>query len=185
MPTLRKLAKSFKGQESELLAFPDEYYEVTFIKLLTCAALPYQEFLKVVDECVSLIDNWASCDSFKPRCIAKNKQDFKKYIVRYIAADGEFYQRFALITLLAFYVEEEFLPFIETCIKKADTRYYYVHMAAAWLVAEILVKQFDYGVKILLSGMLDIKTHNKAIAKARESYRVTKENKNYLNTLKR
>lgn len=185
VPHLRKIAASFKGEEEELLSFPDEYYEVTFVKLTACAALGYSEFVKVVDRCVPLIDNWAACDSFKPKCIAKRKREFIPYIERYIAVDGEFYQRFALTTLLAFYVEEQFIPLITDCLYKADTRYYYVHMAAAWLVAEILVKDYERGVEILKSGILDAKTANKAISKARESFRVSDEKKNYLNTLKR
>ena len=185
VPVLRKLAKGFKGEEQLLLSFPDEFYEVTFIKLLACAALPYEEFIKVVDGCVALIDNWASCDSFKPRCIIKHRQEFIPYIERYIACDVEFYQRFALTTLLAFYVEGDFLPLIKKCLSVADTSYYYVHMAAAWLVAEVLVKNYEQGVQILKSGLLDEKTFNKAISKARESFRISDENKNYLKTLKR
>ena len=57
-------------------------------------------------------------------------------------------------------------------------------MAAAWLVAEVLVKYYDFGVKLLNAGFLDAKTHNKAIAKARESYRVTQEKKANLNAMK-
>ncbi|MGN0814241.1 MAG: DNA alkylation repair protein [Candidatus Coproplasma sp.] len=185
VPILRKLAKDFKGEEQLLLSFPDEYYEVTFIKLLACAALPYGEFLKVVDGCVALIDNWASCDSFKPKCIAKHRQEFIPYIEKYIASDGEFYQRFALTTLLAFYVGDDYIPLIKKCLSAADTRCYYVHMAAAWLVAEVLVKSYEQGVQILKSGILDAKTSNKAISKARESFRISDENKNYLKTLKR
>ncbi|MGN0817876.1 MAG: DNA alkylation repair protein [Candidatus Coproplasma sp.] len=185
VPDIRKLAQKFKGDEEELLTFPDEFYEVTFIKLTACAALGYSEFVKVAERCVSLIDNWASCDSFKPACIAKHREEFKPYIERFIASDGEFSQRFALTTLLNYYVDEKFLPYIKKCLSYADTGKYYVHMAAAWLVAEILVKHFDYGVNLISCGLLDNKTANKAITKARESFRISKENKDYLNTLKR
>ena len=57
-------------------------------------------------------------------------------------------------------------------------------MAAAWLTAEILVKLYDKGIEILQSGILDIKTHNKAIQKAVESYRLTTKQKEYLRSLK-
>ena len=65
-----------------------------------------------------------------------------------------------------------------------DTEKYYVHMAAAWLTAEILVKYYDFGLKLLQNKVLQPKTHNKAIQKAKESYRLTKEQKGTLESLK-
>lgn len=185
VPYLRSIAKKFKGREGELLTFPDEFYEVTFIKLTACAALPYGEFVNIVDSCVPLINNWASCDSFKPKCISGNREAFIPYIQKYLNYDGEFYQRFALTTLLAFYVEEQYMPLITDCLAKADTRYYYVRMAAAWLVAEILVKRNERGVEIIKSGILDTNTANKAITKACESFRLSDDRKKYLKSLKR
>ena len=57
-------------------------------------------------------------------------------------------------------------------------------MAAAWLTAEILVKHFGEGVRFLQEGALDAKTHNKAIQKAVESFRLNKEQKEQLKALK-
>ena len=185
VPVLRKIAKQFGGNIENLLTFPDEYYEVTFIKLTAVSNLIYEEFIKHVDSCVPLIDNWATCDCFTPKCIEKHKRNFLLYIEKYLKNDGEFYQRFALTTLLHFYVEEEFLDTVFDAVKMADTQKYYVHMAAAWLIAEVLVKYFDVGVKFLQTETIDIKTHNKAIQKANESFRLSKEQKNFLKEIKR
>ena len=72
IPDLRKIAKKYKNQADGLFAFPDEYYEVTFIKLTAVALMPYESFLNYVDRCVSLIDNWATCVCFAPKCIKKH-----------------------------------------------------------------------------------------------------------------
>ena len=82
------------------------------------------------------------------------------------------------------YIEEKYIPVIEEYLKRSDTEKYYVHMAAAWLAAEVLVKNYEAGLKILNAGILSAKTHNKAIQKAKESYRITKEQKGYLESLK-
>ena len=185
VPILRKIAKQFKGEIDNLMSFPDEYYEVTFIKLTAVANLKYEEFVIYVDKCVSLLDNWATCDCFTPKCIEKHKDEFLPYIYGFSKKDGEFYQRFALTTLLHFYVEEKYLGTITDTVRKADTSFYYVHMAAAWLIAEILVKYFDYGVEFLKGNFLDIKTHNKAIQKANESFRLSDEQKKFLKEIKR
>ena len=109
---------------------------------------------------------------------------FLPVLERIFSHGGEFFERYALITLLSEYIEEDYLLIIESYITRADTKSYYIHMAVAWLTAEILVKHYEYGVRLLKKGVLDIKTHNKAIQKATESYRLTNERKAYLRSLK-
>lgn len=186
VPTLKKIAKKYKNNVPELLSFPDDYYEVTFVKLQTAALLHYNSFINYVDKCVSLIDNWATCDSFAPKCIKNHKDEFLPYICAYVHSDKEFTQRFALTTLLHFYVEEKYLQTIFDIVQEvANLNHYYVHMASAWLIAEVLVKFYDDGVRFLKLNKLDVKTHNKAIQKACESLRLTNEQKEYLKSLKR
>lgn len=185
VPILRKLAKKYVGSVDGLLSYPDEYYEVTFIKLTAVSYLKWEEFIKYVDRCVPLIDNWATCDCFTPKCIVKHKDGFLPYIFNYLNEDKEFYQRFALTTLLHYYVEEKYLTTITDVVQKADTqKYYYVHMAAAWLLAELIIKFYDNTIIFLKENSIDKKTHNKAIQKACESYRLTAEQKTYLKGLK-
>ena len=185
IPKLRKAAKLFKGREDELMSFPDEFYEVTFVKLSAVALLPYDRFIGYVDRCVGLIDNWATCDGFSPKCISLHRDEFLPYIQKYLAAPREFSQRFAITTLLSYYMEQKYLDIIFSCCQKADTSMYYVHMGVAWLIAEVLVKFYADGVQFLKSNALTAKTHNKAIQKAKESYRLTSEQKINLNKLKR
>lgn len=185
VPTLRKIAKNYITYFDEVKNFPDEYYEVKFIKLAVASCLPYERFVCEVDFCVSLIDNWALCDCFSAKCIAKNRDDFLRYVDKFMSDGREFYQRYALTTLLSFYVEEQYLDLIFNYVERADTSLYYVHMAAAWLLAEVLVKFYDQGVEFLKNTSIDKKTVNKAIVKACESYRITDEKKKYLKGLKR
>lgn len=185
VPDLRKLAKKYSASVDELMSYPDEYYEVTFIKLSAVSLLPYDGFIKYADKCVPLIDNWATCDCFAPKCIAKHRQEFLPFIEKYLSSDKEFYQRFALTTLLHFYVDESYGEMIFRSVQKCDTNYYYVHMAATWLVAEMLVKHYGKTKDFLLENSLDKKTHNKAIQKACESFRLSDEQKIYLKGIKR
>ncbi len=185
IPILRRIAKQFNEDVDKLMSFPDEYYEVTFIKLTAVSNLKYEDFVLYVGKCVSLIDNWATCDCFTPKCIEKHKDDFLPYVYGFSDNDGEFYQRFALTSLLHYYVKEKYLSIIFDLVEKSDTGHYYVHMATAWLIAEVLVKYFDYGIKFLQLNTLDVKTHNKAIQKANESFRLSDEQKKLLKEIKR
>ena len=185
MPMLRKLAKQWKGEWESVRTFPDEYYEVTFLKCSIAAQLPFESLLAVLDETVALLDNWATCDGFAPACIAKHREAFAPYIERYLADGRVFVRRFALTTLLHFYVDEEGLPFVLDCLRKVNAGEYYVSMAAAWLAAEVLVKFPEAGTALLAENALDAATHNRAIRKACESFRVSEERKTALRALRR
>lgn len=58
-------------------------------------------------------------------------------------------------------------------------------MANAWLISVCMSKYPDETIVFLKNNKLDKRTHNKAIQKSRESFRVVKENKEILNELKR
>jgi len=61
---------------------------------------------------------------------------------------------------------------------------YYVSMMVAWFYATALAKRWDATVPYLENRVLPVPTHNRAIQKAVESYRVPQERKTYLKTLK-
>ena len=62
---------------------------------------------------------------------------------------------------------------------------YYVRMMIAWYMATALITQRETIIKLLEENRMDIWSHNKAIQKAVESYRISEEDKAYLRTLRR
>lgn len=185
VPVLRKIAKKYADDLQGLMSLPDDYYEVTFIKLTAASGLSFGEFIKIADELVALIDNWACCDCFKADCIKKHREEFIPFIKAYLGVNREFYQRYALVTLLNYYVEPPYLGLIFDSVLNADDGFYYVHTAAAWLLAEVLVKNYAEGLAFLKKDALGVKTRNKAIQKACESYRLTDGQKEELKGLKK
>ena len=184
VPVMRSLAKKYQDFCEEIFSFPDDVFEVTFIKLTVLSMQPFDRFVSKLDKAVGLIDNWATCDSFKGKSIRNRKEEFFPVLADLFSRGGEFYERYVLVVLLSEYVEEKYTPLLFAYLENADKSLYYVHMAAAWLTAEILVKNYETGLAFLKQGVLDKKTHNKAIQKAVESYRLTKERKEYLRSLK-
>jgi len=70
-------------------------------------------------------------------------------------------------------------------VTKVDVKdEYYLKMMVAWYFATALAKQYDYAIKVIENKVLETWTHNKAIQKAIESYRVSDEHKAYLKSLK-
>jgi 3-methyladenine DNA glycosylase AlkD len=76
---------------------------------------------------------------------------------------------------------EEALKILQA-IKHED---YYVKMGVAWAISIFYIKQPQLTLSLLQENNLDDFTHNKAIQKIRESFRVSKEDKEMLNGLKR
>lgn len=186
-PILKKFAKEIvkSGETEQVLSFPSEYFEVTMIKLFAAATLDFDRLVLHLEPLLKDVDNWAACDGFKPVAVKRSREQFLPYLERCFAFGEPFFVRFTLVTLLNFYIDEEYLPLIKSYLTRTNTQPYYVRMAAAWLVAEILIKQYAFGLELLIDGFLDKNTHNKAIQKARESFRLNKEQKAYLLTLKK
>ena len=62
---------------------------------------------------------------------------------------------------------------------------YYAKMMVAWFFATALAKQWDAAIPYIENNALEPWIHNKTIQKARESNRITPQQKDYLKTLKR
>jgi hypothetical protein len=69
-------------------------------------------------------------------------------------------------------------------VAKIRSDEYYVKMMQAWYFATALSMQYDAVLPFIEDRSLDTWTHNKAIQKSVESYRISNEQKAYLKTLK-
>lgn len=184
-PELRKIVKKHRGEYYAFKPFPDDIYEVDFIKVCLAGYLSYGEIVKELPEMIKYMDTWALTDTFSSPETKKNREDFKRYIDRYISDKNDFARRIALVILLKYYVDEENIPYALDCVKGCDCAPYYVSMAAAWLVAEIIIKDYPVGKEFLKGNSIDKPTHNRAIQKCRDSFRLTALQKEELKALKR
>ena len=91
--------------------------------------------------------------------------------------------RFGIVTLLSFYLDNDFTNEINDIVLSINNDDYYVKMAQAWYFSYALIKQYDFTIDIFESNRLDKWIHNKSIQKAIESYRVSLVDKNYLRSL--
>lgn len=93
--------------------------------------------------------------------------------------------RYGIGTLMNFFLGENYAPEYPETVIAVKSDEYYINMMRAWYFATALIGHYDDIVKILEDGRLDTFTHNKTISKARESYRITPEKKEYLKTLRK
>ena len=188
-PALRKLAKeTAKSTEVErfLQELPHTYYEENNLHafLIECIK-DFDACITALNEFLSYVDNWATCDMMAPKVLKTNLPKLYEWIKIWIASGETYTIRFGVNMLMKYYLEEDFLPEYAELVASTRSEEYYVKMVVAWYFATALAKQYEAVLPYLTEHRLDIWTHNKTIQKAVESYRITPEQKLFLKSLKR
>lgn len=189
MPKLRAFAKAFgKTEEAKafLSALPHAYYEENNLHALLVEGLhDYDETVMALDAFLPYVDNWATCDAMHPKAFARHTAALFPQIEAWIATGCTYTVRFGLGMLMTFYLGDAFDERVLPLAAGVRSEEYYVNMMTAWFFATALAKRYDETLPYLTGNALDAWTHNKAIQKAIESYRITDAQKTYLRTLKR
>lgn len=187
-PVLRKFAKELKKEKgaSEFLKdVPHEYYEENNLHAFLIAEIKdYEECVKCVNSFLPCVDNWATCDCFKPKCFEKNKDKLLNEIKKWLNSDYEYTVRFGVSMLMTHFLDGDFKSEFLNLVADIKKSTYYIDMMCAWYFATALAKQWNDTVKFLEKKRLSVFIHNKTIQKAKESYRISEENKRYLEGLK-
>lgn len=186
-PALRKLAAEYKKDPriSEFLSdIPHGYYEETNLHgFIVCTVKDYDRCVSELDRLLPFIDNWASCDLLKPVCFKKEKARLIADITRWIGCEHIYTRRFGIGMLMCHFLDEAFSPeYLKLAVTDSDE--YYISMMTAWFFATALAKQYDAALPYIEQHTLDKQTHNRAIQKALESYRISPEQKTFLRSLK-
>ena len=188
IPVLRKFAREFarRPEAREFLQqLPHQYYEENNLHMmLIIAEKDYEKCLAEVERFVPYIDNWATCDMPAPKCFAKHKQELFPKVEEWIASEETYTIRYGIDLLMALYLDEDFRPEYLELAASVTSEEYYVKMVIAWYFATALAKQWDSTIPYIEQRRLSDWVHRKTIQKAVESYRITKEQKDYLRTLK-
>lgn len=194
VPILRNYAKELNKQYSIKELFyniSDDYYEETMLKGMLIGInkqLNWKEVKKYIKEFVPKIDNWAICDTFCAglKITHKYKKEMWRLINQYINSENEFEVRFAIVMILDYYIDKEYMQKDFEIFNNIKLDKYYVKMALAWAISIYLIKFYEETISYLKNDCkLDDWTYNKVIQKAIESYRITENQKEELRTMKK
>ncbi|MBQ9239171.1 MAG: DNA alkylation repair protein [Treponema sp.] len=188
-PALRSLAKELAGTseaEQLLAALPHAYFEENQLHAFIIETIKdFEAALAATEAFLPYIDNWATCDQLTPKAFKKNLPALYAKIKVWIASDKPYTVRFGIGMLLNFFLDEHFTLDSAKRVARVRSSEYYVNMMIAWYFATALAKQYDAVLPFIEQHKLDVWTHNKTIQKACESYRISREQKTYVRTLKR
>ena len=188
-PVIREYAKELRksgGYAEFIKKVPHKYFEEYMLHVMILNdEKDYETAIRETERLLPYINNWAVCDQFVPKVFKKHTDDLLEHIRVWLDSDLEYTIRYGMKMLMSFYLDEGFKPeYMEMVASSDRTDLTYVSLMTAWYFATALAKQYDAAVKVIEAKRLDKKTHNKAIQKAVESFRITDEQKKYLKTLK-
>ena len=187
-PELRKFAKEFSKKpdvDEFLKILPHKYYEENNLHgFLIETIKDYDRVITELDAFLPYVDNWATCDLMRRKIFQKHLEELLGKIKEWINDDHTYTIRFGIEMLMSFYLDEQFCPEFLELVSYVQSEEYYVNMMVAWYFATALAKQYDDTLPYIEQHRLSKWTHNKAIQKAVESYRISDGQKTYLRTLK-
>ena len=187
IPLLRKYAKTLLNDDTEP-EFTRTYYEEVLLEGLIIASrkCSFKEKVKMIDEFLVYIDNWGICDSFVSslKFLKKEKDNYYPYIRKYLKSKKEYVQRYALVCLLDYYIDDDYYDDLCEILKSTIYRDYYDKMAGAWLLSYMFMKYYDRTVAFVQTNKLDEFIYKKGIQKALDSYRLNKIQKDNLRKIK-
>ena len=192
IPILRNLAKELVKEDYRpyLDNIENTYFEEVLLEgfIIGYSKVNIDEKLELIKHFVPKIDSWEISDTFCPTLKIKEKDKEKvwKFILPYLKSDKEFEVRFAVIMMLDYYIVEEYVDKVIIELDKIENNGYYAKMAVAWTLAEIGIKYNEKAMQYLKGkNNLDEFTYNKTLQKLRESYRISKEQKEELKKMKK
>lgn len=193
VPVLRKYAQELfkeKDWKQTIEEIDNEYYEEIMLQGMLIGQAKNEDIntiLKYMEKYVPKIDNWAICDVFCAglKITKKYKKEMWNFIKKYLKSDKEFEKRFAVVMILDYYIDEEYLEEDFKIFDDIKHEGYYVKMAVAWAISLCLIKYYEDTIEYLKKSKIDNWTYNKAIQKAIESYRISDSQKNFLRKLKK
>ena len=119
------------------------------------------------------IDSWAITDTTYQSIEKRPFEEALPYIKKLLSSMNPFAVRYGYLMFFFYKREnpERLFPLFK------DHENYYVKMVEAWILAELCIYSFDKTYEYLSDAAIDSWIKKKAIAKARESFRVSEDNK--------
>lgn len=192
LPFLRKLAKKIAKNdiaENFIYNYDDIYFEETMLKGLVIGYIDcdINKMFLYCDFFVPKINCWSICDSFcnTLKSVKEYKELTFKYLDKYINSDKEYYNRFAIVMYMTYFIDEQYIDKIFNHFDNVKSKEYYAQMSIAWALSMFYIKFPDKTLNYLMNcNLLDF-TYNKTLQKIIESRQVSNEDKNFIRTLKR
>lgn len=182
MPILCNIAKKISKTNIEVYfkLVENTYYEEVMLYGLVLSNSKFVD--KYLMDFIKRIDNWAICDTFcsNLKVVNKYKGKYWIYINSLIDISNEFQTRFSIVLMMNYYLCDEYIDRVLYIVSNINSDKYYINMAISWLLSVAIIKYKDKVIKILEKRKLNKFVQNKTISKIQDSYRVSKDLKEFV-----
>jgi len=189
LPKLREYSKSLhKNKDFEVNKFlqinDNEYMEFIMLQglLIGLKKCSVEELCNDIADFVPKIDNWAVCDTFcaSLKQIKKHPSNIWEFLQPYLKSKKEYEIRFGAVTLLNYYITEEYIQKTLNALTNIKTNDYYAQMSIAWALSICYVNFFDITHSHIEQSKISPNILKMTIRKVCESLRPTQEQKDFL-----
>ena len=186
IPILRAYAKKLSREYTLaylLEIIDEEYYEEILLKgfiIGNYSKLSFSELNYCINYFLPKITDWAICDTFVAslKIAKKYQKKLWKKMLKYLKSNKPFTVRFALVMLLNYFLDDNYIDDVLTIINTIKLDNYYVKMANAWLLSYCFMKYYNKTLHFFTSELkIDDETKKMAIRKCLDSYRISIEQK--------
>lgn len=183
-PSLKAVAKEIgKGNFMSFLSLNiHDYYETEIINgALICKIKDFTIQKDYLLRYAINADNWAEIDSLKVKFNKNNAEDYINF-AKLCTQDNKhtFVRRLGVVMLFNCLTPEYIDSIINILSPLKSEEEYYVNMAVAWLMCEMVVKLPEQTIPMVNADFLNQFTLRKTISKCSDSYRVSDEIVAYL-----
>lgn len=191
LPKLREIAKRIVKADDwqEYLAGEPYYFEETMLQgmIIGIVNISAEERLAYIRAFIPRIHNWSVCDSFVSglKFTKKHPELVWEFIQPYLKSGEEFSIRFAVVMMMSYYLNDDYIDFVLNRLDGVKHEAYYVKMAVAWALATALAKQPEKTWAYFQNHHLEDDTWRKTIQKCIESYRISEKYKATLREMRR
>lgn len=191
IPKLWKLARRLVKEEGSgyLERASDGTYEEIMLQGMVIGLLKEDvgQMLKRLPSFLAKANNWAHCDIVCSglKKVKEDRESVLAFLKPYITSENEFEARFAVVLLLNYYIDGVYIDTTLNLLQQAVHPGYYVKMAVAWALSVCYVQFPEKTLRCMKEGNFEDFTYNKTLQKITESYRVSKEEKAFIRSLKR
>ena len=187
-PIMKDIAEKINDIELFLKYSKNKYYEEIMIQGLVISRIKDENlFYKYFTKHIKKIDNWALCDTFcsSIKIVRKYESKYFNEAISMALSEEEFISRVGLIMILNHFINDNNINIIFDTLNKITSDKFYINMAESWLICELYIKYPNETLEFIKSNNLNKFTHNKAISKIHDSYRVSDKDKKILSSYRR
>lgn len=188
VPDVRRLAAELY-KTGDYIAFMNElphyYYEENNLHAFLIEKIrDFDECVVQLERFLPYVDNWATCDSMRPKALEKRREALLAKVDEWLASGHTYTVRFGIEVLMNSFLDKYFSPEFPEKVSRIISDEYYVQMMIAWYFATGLAKQYECFVPYVEEHRLPPAVEKMTVRKACESFRITDPQKEYLKSVR-